>query len=120
MNEEIVLKIWDKGRHVDGLSPEMFRMDSCGALMLFSKFGNHEDEYGWGIDHIYPIALGGDERLENLRPMQWRNLQSKATDFPVYFRSVKSENDHNVDNRGQCRVSPRIYDTLKEIYGFEE
>lgn len=117
-DDELRLKVWEKGRKIQGLNPKEYRKDACGAIMIYSKFGNPSDEFGWGIDHIYPEILGGDGRLENMRPMQYQNLISKGSDFPVYMRTVKAVDNRNVFNRGQCRVSETIIEKLAEIYGF--
>ncbi len=101
MNEEIRLEVWKKGREIDGLDPSEYRKDACGAIMIYSKFGVFNNEFGWGIDYIYPSTLGGDDRMENLRPMQYQNIISKGSDFPVYFRPVKGEDNRNVPNKCQ-------------------
>lgn len=117
MTEDLKIKVWEKGRIVNGLAPQEYRKDACGALMIFSKFGKTDDEFGWSVDHIYPQSKGGDDRLENLRPMQVSNATSKGDDFPVYFRAVKMVDNRNIANRAQCRVSEKLTAKINELYG---
>ena len=119
MKDNMKLKLWDKALKIDGLDPMEYRKDVCGALMIFSKYGMLEDEFGWIEDYIYPISRGGDDRLDNLRPMQAKNAISKGDDFPVYFRAVKSVNNRNVPMRGQCRVSLSLIEKIREFYGYQ-
>ena len=39
MDEDIKLLVWKKVRSVDELDDSMFRKDSCGALIMWGKFG---------------------------------------------------------------------------------
>ncbi len=33
--------------------------------------------YGWEIDYIVPESYGGNDKLSNLRPLQWENKMAK-------------------------------------------
>ena len=70
--------VWQKGTHIPGYDPNLFRRDVCGAAMSFSEHGNRNHEYGWEIDHINPVDNGGKDNLYNLQPLQWRNNASKS------------------------------------------
>ena len=88
---------------------------------MFSKFGMATDEFGWDIDFIYPLSRGGDDSVENLRPMHCLNIKSKGDDYPVYFRAVKANDEkRNAANRSQCKVSASVQAILKEHYGFND
>jgi hypothetical protein len=59
-----------------------FRKDRCGASMLGSKYGDRASAYGWEVDHIRPVALGGTDDLINLQPLQWENNAHKGDNYP--------------------------------------
>jgi hypothetical protein len=73
------LAVWSKGRNAPGRSPSEWRLDVCGALMQYSKYGDTtKGGTGWEIDHIYPSAHGGGDELSNLQPLQWENNRAKG------------------------------------------
>lgn len=116
IDEKKLAAIWDKGIPVDGLPAEIVRKDACGALMVRQRFEDQDSEFGWEIDHIYPLIKGGDESIENLRPMQWKNRREKSNDFPVYFGTVTAEGNHNIPLTAQYRISPELASSLSEKY----
>ena len=73
MDENLIKKVWEKAIRVDGFDSDTIRKDCCGALILKTEFGNRNSNFGWEIDHVYPLSQGGDDNIDNLRPMQWEN-----------------------------------------------
>ncbi len=47
-------------------------------------------QYGWEIDHIKPVALGGSDDLSNLQPLQWENNRTKGDEYPHKTCAVRS------------------------------
>lgn len=85
--EEIKDKIWNKAGAIPNLNPNMFRKDACGAIIMYDKFMQH-NPYGWVIDHIIPLSLGGDDNIINLRALHYMNDISKKDDYPSYYGTV--------------------------------
>lgn len=60
-DEATIEAVWRKGNPEPGLT--YFRKDVCGASMQRQKYGQTE-QYGWEIDHIYPVSKGGTARRQ--------------------------------------------------------
>lgn len=82
-----IVAVWCKATVVAGFDPSDFRKDSCGAWIRFSAYGKGGD-YGWEVDHMRPVAHGGDDRLSNLQPLQWQNNRHKSDSFPTWSCAV--------------------------------
>ncbi len=76
-SDNIIQKIWEKGRVVPNNDPDIWRKDECGAWIGRQHYGDRNSQYGWEIDHIKSESLGGGDELLNLRPLQWKNNASK-------------------------------------------
>ena len=74
-SEEIIQKVWEKGKVVSSNDPNVYRKDECGAWIRRNQYGNRNSQYGWEVDHISP---GGSDTLSNLRPLQWKNNTDKS------------------------------------------
>ena len=81
-NELAKQAVWKKGRPIPGYDAAIWKYDCCGAPMNWNEYGNTDSKYGWEIDHIWPVALGGGDDLDNLQPLQWRNNRSKGDQSP--------------------------------------
>ena len=66
--------VWDMAKKCDPENEALgFRKDECGAWIKWDKYGDRSSDYGWEIDHIKAVANGGNESLNNLRPLHWKN-----------------------------------------------
>jgi len=74
-DEEMIQKVWEKGKPVLNNNPVEWRKDDCGAWIGRKYHGNRDSQYGWEIDHINP---NGGDGINNLRPLQWENNLSKS------------------------------------------
>lgn len=79
--------VWRKGQ-IEPLYAG-FRKDVCGASMQRTKYGLTE-QWGWEIDHIKPVALGGSDDLSNLQPLQWENNRTKGDEYPQRTCKIRS------------------------------
>lgn len=73
--EEMIQKVWEKGKIVGNNDKDVWRQDACDAWIKREEYGNRKSQYGWEIDHISP---GGSDQLSNLRPLQWENNVDKS------------------------------------------
>ncbi len=70
--------VWSRATAVPGTDPNKFRKDTCGAWIAWNEHGNTDSPYGWEVDHVYPVALGGSDDLSNLQALQWENNRHKS------------------------------------------
>jgi len=73
--------VWNKGGEIPQYSPEIWRCDKCGGVMKWSDHGDRQSKYGWEIDHINPVSNGGDDSIDNLQPMNWKNNANKGDEL---------------------------------------
>lgn len=59
---------WDKARPVPGSSD--LRLDCDGRTIKWSEYG-HMSTFGWEVDHVHPVALGGPNHATNYRARHW-------------------------------------------------
>ncbi len=85
-DEATIEAVWKKGEIEPIYSG--FRKDQCGASMHRSKYGKIED-WGWEIDHMKPISLGGSDDIDNLQPLQWENNRHKSDNYPHWSCKIK-------------------------------
>ena len=78
--DQEIQQVWEKGRIEDGRIPDKVRKDNCGAWMERGRHGDRESIFGWEIDHIIPVADGGTNDIDNLRPLQWENNLAREND----------------------------------------
>lgn len=115
-SDDIIEKVWQTARTVDGIDARMVRKDPCGAWIVRDKYGMADNEYGWEIDHIYPLALGGDDNPQNLRAMNCANNRSKGDSYPSYIVAMTAEGQINVPVRRVLKVNRAKREVLEAIY----
>ena len=114
--EKTIEQVWCKGRVIAGYDENLVRKDCCGAWIVRNKYGDRNDVFGWEIDHVYPQSLGGDDCLDNLRPMQWQNNEAKQDDYPTYNSIVRADGIYNVEYNMSHTVNAVLQKKLSEIY----
>ncbi|MBQ4407937.1 MAG: hypothetical protein II852_13140 [Bacteroidales bacterium] len=112
----IIDQIWEKALVVEGIDPNLYRKDSAGAWISRTAFGDAGSIFGWEIDHIYPVSLGGDNNIINLRPMNCGNNRSKGNSYPYYVADVVSDGNTNIYRKTQCTVNIKLQTILNQLY----
>lgn len=125
-SDEIVDKVWRKGRTLDGLNSDEYRLDAAGAIMVKSHRGT-DDIYDWEIDHVLPKAkmqaFGIPEEkwddIENLRPFNAKNNNRKSDDYPTYTRALvfDEEKKRNVPSEIKKVVNEDVQRAINKCYG---
>ena len=93
--DELLEKVWDKTEKVDDRNPEIWRKDFAGAWIRRDQYGVCS-KYGCVVDHIKPKSLGGDDTLDNLQALHWRNNVSKSNNYPELESLVTSDGNDNI------------------------
>ena len=93
--DELIEQVWSRATSVEGRNPDIWRKDFAGAWMRRDQYGV-SCKYGWVVDHIQPKSSGGDDSLDNLQALHWRNNVSKGSDYPVLETRVTSDGNDNI------------------------
>ena len=88
-SETQLKNVWEALTEFPGENPSIFRYDGCGAKLKFADYGNSESDYGWTIDHKYPVSLGGNDHPLNLHALHIKNNEMKANNFPNFEGAVQ-------------------------------
>ena len=125
-SDEIVDKVWRKGRTLDGWNSDEYRLDAAGAIMVKSHRGT-DDIYDWEIDHVLSKKkmkeLGIPEEEwdddDNLRPFNAKNNNRKSDDYPTYTRALVFDEDkkQNVPSEIEKVVNEDVQRAINKCYG---
>lgn len=124
VTQDLKKRVWEKATIVEGYDPMIIRKDPCGAWILWERYGQQDNIYGWEIDHICPknylISFNYSEDeidvLDNLRAMQHQNNASKGDDYPSYTAVVSAEKEKNIDYIQNLTVNKATRDELKKHF----
>lgn len=119
---------WEAAIIVDGHDSSVIRKDACGAWIQYVEFNNKDSEYGWVIDHVYPIiklrALNVSEYLWdnplNIRALHWKNDWSKANSYPKYTSVISAVGEINIEYQRTFWVSDVLQHSLRKLFIIEE
>ncbi len=76
--------VWNKARTIPGLPKETYRLDPCGAVIEWEKYGDKTPNgRGWEIDYVEPVALRMTDHTSGLHAIHWQNNQVKGDSLTI-------------------------------------
>ncbi len=127
-SDDVVDRIWRKGRTLDGWNSDEYRLDAAGAMMVKSHRGT-DDNYDWEIDHVLPkdrmkeLGIPEDDwdKEDNLRPFNAKNNNKKSTDYPTYTRALvfDEEKRRNVQSEIGKVVNEDVQRAINKCFGLK-
>lgn len=63
----------------------------CGGEVRWSHYGRLNSRHGWEVDHDHPVALGGDDDLDNLRAAHPSCNRAKGAMSSDEFRAMLAD-----------------------------
>lgn len=100
-----IAKVWAMAKSVDWVDSKIFRQDYAGAWMRYDDYGNRNSQYGWEIDHMKPLSLGGAEDESNYIPLQWQNNVRKGDNYPRWATAVTADGQNNVEKEKYWKIN---------------
>ena len=70
---ECKLAAWNRATPILDYDSTIWRYDDFGWVIRWSDHGNQHSDYGWEVDHVFALAAGGIDTLDNLRVLHWQN-----------------------------------------------
>lgn len=125
ISQELKDKIWEKGTIVEGFDSNKVRKDACGAWIQYDMYGDRGSIFGWDIDHIFPKTILREknaleeeiDNIDNLRPLNWINNESKNLDYPVYHAKVISKDDKNIRGDFEFEIDENTQSVIANLFG---
>lgn len=111
---------WNHAQIVKGYDKDTIRKDACGAWIIKEHYGLKDSEFGWEIDHVFPVIMGGDDFEQNIRAMHCKNNESKGDDYPVYESVIRAYDIKNVKLKSDCTINENLQQILNEHYNYNK
>lgn len=125
ITQELIDNVWEKGTKDEHYDEDQVRKDACGAWIIKDHYGDRNSFFGWEIDHIFPQAILREKKVpedeidlfDNLRPLNWRNNESKGSDYPVYHGKITSKEDSNIIVDYEYEVDREDQERINLLFG---
>lgn len=79
---------WQRAQIVTGRDQNVIRKDICGAWIRWADYGDTNSDFGWEVDHIHPVALGGTDHPSNLQALHWKNNRAKGDSISGFVPAI--------------------------------
>jgi len=80
--------VWLNAEPVAGRDIRHWRKDPCGGLMRWRDYGNCKSKWGWEVDHVMPVTMGGTDAIDNLQALHWKNNRAKGDSLDSNYCDV--------------------------------
>ncbi len=78
MDQATINAVWAKGNIDERYHPNEYRYDVHGKWMRYVDYGNRNSDFGWEIDHMFPLSKGGSNHISNLQPLNYLSNVRKS------------------------------------------
>jgi|WetSurMetagenome_2_1015567.scaffolds.fasta_scaffold343111_2 hypothetical protein len=108
-SEEMIEKVWEKAKVVNGVSPDSYRKDEFGAWIRRCRYNDksYPLSFGWVIISDSEESNNKKGEIEKLRPLQWQNALSFRNIKDTYF--ISAEGFYNNYIKIQGKTGENIY-----------
>ena len=119
---------WNTACAVPNHDPSVERWDPCGAWIRYADFENHNSDYGWDIDHVFPVAKLRYHKVPrmlwnhalNIRAMHWKNNLSKSNAYPYYTATVEHCDNINVIIAKGYNIEEALQYQLRTLFKIQD
>ena len=103
--DKLVDLVWQNSSKIEIRNPEVWRQDFAGAWIRKDQYGL-KSNFGWVIDHIKPKSMGGDDSIDNLQALHWKNNIAKGDNYLVVETCITSNGLDNIyeEKRWQLNI----------------
>ncbi|MEZ3518017.1 HNH endonuclease signature motif containing protein [uncultured Duncaniella sp.] len=102
--DKLIESVWNRARQIEHRNPDVWRQDFAGAWIRRDQYGVMS-KFGWVIDHIKPKSMNGDDSLDNLQALHWKNNISKGNNYLEVETCVTSEGLDNIHKQKKWKLN---------------
>lgn len=102
--DKLIELVWLSSKQVEHMNPDIWRKDFAGAWIRRDQYGVRS-KFGWVIDHIKPKSMGGDDTLDNLQALHWKNSIAKGDKYLEVETCITSEGFDNIFRQKRWRLT---------------
>lgn len=102
--DKLIESVWNRARQIEHRNPDVWRQDFAGAWIRRDQYGVMS-KFGWVIDHIKPKSMNGDDSLDDLQALHWKNNISKGNNYLEVETCVTSEGLDNIHKQKKWKLN---------------
>ena len=102
--DKLIESVRNRAGQIEHRNPDVWRQDFAGAWIRRDQYGVMS-KFGWVIDHIKPKSMNGDDSLDNLQALHWKNNISKGNNYLEVETCVTSEGLDNIHKQKKWKLN---------------